>query len=147
MNRTRSKVRDSSYIINKSTKKSDIDEFLINPRRDERDEWFIEKGETISDFECLEGHSDGVTTMAFNNDSTLIATGSKDTTVRIFKASEEGKNTFKEVKVITDDGRPVRSVEFSPDGKLLAIGSEDENVFIYRVEGGNFERLSTLKND
>jgi hypothetical protein len=63
------------------------------------------------------GHADDVLCVAFAPDGKTLASGSKDTTIKLWDvASEKVTATFK------GDGRPVNSVAFSPDGKTLASG-------------------------
>jgi WD40 repeat protein len=67
----------------------------------------------------LEGHTDGVTSVTFSPDGTLIASGSWDETVCIWDAKTgaavghqlEGHKSY------------VTSVTSSPDGTLIASGS------------------------
>ncbi|KAH6714438.1 WD40-repeat-containing domain protein [Leptodontidium sp. MPI-SDFR-AT-0119] len=63
--------------------------------------------------QILEGHTDGVTSVAFSPNGKQIVSGSRDTTVRRWDAGH------------TDE---VTSVAFSPDGKQIVSGSEDTTV-------------------
>lgn len=76
----------------------------------------------------LEGHTGGVECVAFSPDGTLLASGSADTSVRLWRVA---------------DGEPLHTLEghtasvlclaFSPDGALLASGSADTTVQLWRV--------------
>jgi WD40 repeat protein len=71
----------------------------------------------------LAGSNGGVASVAFSSDGQLLASGSADRTVRLWKVGDG--SLVREVKGHTDS---VRSVAFSPDGRLLASGSNDQSV-------------------
>jgi WD40 repeat protein len=68
--------------------------------------------------EQLQGHAGAVRSISFSPDSQTIATGSDDSTVKLWRRDGTLLATFKEP-------RPVSSVTFSPDGKTLASASGD----------------------
>ncbi|KAF6525890.1 hypothetical protein HZS61_011685 [Fusarium oxysporum f. sp. conglutinans] len=84
--------------------------------------------------QTLEGHTNSVTSVAFSNDGTLIASGSEDNTVKIWNAL-----TGKRERTLERHTGSVTSVVFSSDGKLIASGSEDNTVKIWNVVTGKEE--------
>ncbi|MFN0217004.1 MAG: WD40 repeat domain-containing protein, partial [Saprospiraceae bacterium] len=87
----------------------------------------------------LEGHADGVLSVAFSPDGKKLATGSEDNTAKIWDL-ESGK------ALTTLEGHTfgVLSVAFSPDGKILATGSGDKTAKIWDLESG--KALTTLES-
>ena len=78
----------------------------------------------------LHGHTDQITSVAFSPDGRTLATGSWDSTVRLW-----------DVATRTQLGAPLRghegtvnSIAFSPDGHTLATGSDDKTVRLWDVD-------------
>ncbi|KAJ3126448.1 POC1 centriolar protein A [Nowakowskiella sp. JEL0407] len=76
---------------------------------------------------CI-GHIDSIKSVAISNDGHLIASGSKDKTVRIWNAS-----TGKEIRALVGHGDSVNAVVFSNDGTLVVSGSGDKSVKIWNA--------------
>ncbi|TVY63976.1 Vegetative incompatibility protein HET-E-1 [Fusarium oxysporum f. sp. cubense] len=72
-----------------------------------------------------------VRSVVFSKDSTLIASGSHDKTVKIWNVA-----TGEEEQTLEGHTDTVRSVIFSKDGKLIASGSYDKTVKIWTVATG-----------
>jgi ribosome assembly protein 4 len=79
----------------------------------------------------LEGHTEAVLSVAFSPDGKSLASGSGDTTVRIWDLTTE-------TPVHTCEGHKhwVLFVSFSPDCKKIASGGMDHNILIWNAETG-----------
>ena len=74
----------------------------------------------------LEGHGGGVNSVCFSPDGRQLASGSADSTVRLWDAA-----TGACVKPLEGHGGLVWSVCFSPDGRQVASGSDDRTVRVW----------------
>lgn len=79
----------------------------------------------------LEGHTNDVSSVAFDPKSTCIASGSCDGTVRLWALS-----TGAELWHSTELDCEVRCVSFSPDGARIASGSADNQLRVWRRRDG-----------
>jgi len=78
------------------------------------------------------GHSDQVASVAWSLDSKRIASGSSDSTVQVWNATD-GSNVF----TYQGHSNSVVSVAWSPDGKRIASGSYDKTVQVWDAIDGN----------
>jgi hypothetical protein len=80
----------------------------------------------------LEGHKDWVRSVTFSPNGSLIASGSADKTIKIWRVSDGSL-----VRTLEGHTDWVRSVTFSPDGSLIASGSDDGTIKIWKVSDGS----------
>ncbi|RYP17410.1 hypothetical protein DL765_004540 [Monosporascus sp. GIB2] len=81
--------------------------------------------------QTLEGHSDSVESVAFSPNSQLVASASRDATVRIWSVT-----TGVCQQTLEGHSDSVNSVAFSPGGQFLASGSNDKTIKIWSVATG-----------
>lgn len=84
----------------------------------------------------LKGHEDMVTRIAFSPDGKLLASGSRDSTIRLWDLQ-----SGQEKKKLSDGSRfrSVQALAFSPDGKLLVAGGPGLNINIWDIETGTIK--------
>jgi len=76
----------------------------------------------------LTRHRYSVRSVSFSPDGRLLASGSVDGTIKLWRVSDGSL-----VRTLTGHTVPVNSVSFSPDGRLLASGSWDKTIKLWRV--------------
>ncbi|WP_293083118.1 hypothetical protein [Moorena sp. SIO4A1] len=77
----------------------------------------------------LKGHRDWVSSVSFSPDGKLIASGSRDKTIKLWRKN----GTL--LKTLRGHRAGIHSVSFSQDGQILASGSEDKTVKLWRKDG------------
>lgn len=90
----------------------------------------------------IEGHSLGLSALAFSRDGNRLATASLDRTCRVWQIDPSGKAD--EIAVLSGHTLSVTCVDFSPDGKLVASGSRDNSVRLWDAETG--DQVAELKH-
>jgi WD40 repeat protein len=81
--------------------------------------------------DAFKGHDDRVWCLAFSRDGKMLASGSADTTIKLWDAA-----TGNALATLTGHTHWVISVAFSPDGKTLASGSWDPAIKLFDVATG-----------
>lgn len=97
-------------------------------QRDEHAGWRV-----LRDFE---GHQDRISTVAISPDGKTIASGSRDSTIRLWDLS-----SGKEIAVFTGHSAYVNRVAFSDDGRWLYSASDDGNVIRLNVDFSTYQGL------
>ncbi|QYS92690.1 hypothetical protein H0G86_000095 [Trichoderma simmonsii] len=83
----------------------------------------------------LQGHGNSIEGVAFSHDSTLIASGSLDFTVKIWN-----RITGRCQKTLKGHKRTVNAVAFSDDSTLIASGSDDSTIRIWDTTTGQCKK-------
>lgn len=76
----------------------------------------------------LKGHDHNIMSASYSPDGELIATGSRDNSIRVWRSS-----TGEQVMLLKESADDVMEVEFSPDGKSIAFASFARTVEINRI--------------
>ncbi len=88
----------------------------------------------------LIGHTDHVMSVSFSPNNQIIASSSKDKTVKLW--NRQGKL----LKTLVGHKEWVSSVSFSPDGKMLASASDDGTVKLWTDKGVLLKTINAHKN-
>lgn len=106
--------------------------------------WSLAAGEQSSGGKAFRysGHSDAVLGLSFSPSGRLLASCSRDKTVRIWVNSARAESTdFKA------HSASVRSVEFSPDGQHLLTASDDKSIKFWTLQRHKFtQSIAEHKN-
>ncbi|KAJ6114794.1 hypothetical protein N7486_000572 [Penicillium sp. IBT 16267x] len=85
--------------------------------------------------QTLSGHSSLVRDLAFSPNSKYIASGSQDTTIKLWDAT-----TGNLQRTLGGHSKPVVAVRFSSDGKILPSGSHDKTVKLWNTMTENIQK-------
>ncbi|KAL6781999.1 hypothetical protein ACKKBF_B10240 [Auxenochlorella protothecoides x Auxenochlorella symbiontica] len=96
--------------------------------------------------QSLEGHDDRVWHVAWSPPGDTLASCSGDKTVRIWRRSQPGSDTWHCTAILEDvHSRTIRSCCWSPTGSHLATASFDRTVAIWEVKGAVWEMTTLLE--
>ncbi|KAI5684494.1 hypothetical protein M9H77_05722 [Catharanthus roseus] len=110
-----------------------------------------------SEVTILEGHTSEVCACAWNPSSSLLASGSGDSTARIWRVSEETNQSISQSRIsnalvlkhvnpkTNEKSKDVTTIDWNGDGTLLATGSYDGIARIWSVDGELKSSLSKHK--
>ncbi|WP_293336662.1 hypothetical protein [Microcoleus sp. CAWBG58] len=96
--------------------------------------------ENIQERNRLTGHKDVVASVSFSPDGQYIATGSWDTTARLWDLKG---HLVQEFRGHTDQ---VLSVSFSPDGQHIATGASDKTARLWDLKGNTLQEFKEHKD-
>ncbi len=89
------------------------------------------KEEKINEHEIDDAHKESITCVSVSPDGKMIASGSRDKTVRLWNAETETLH-----KTLKGHRKPILSLTFSHDGSSIASTSEDKTVRVWNVNTG-----------
>jgi WD40 repeat protein len=84
------------------------------------------------------GHAAAAYATAYAPDGSLLASGSDDRTVKLWRTADGSQ-----VATLTGHADIIRAVSFSPNGSTLASGSSDATIKLWRVSDGALLRTLT----
>ena len=111
---------------------------LEAPARFRNFEWGYLLRKTNPQLTVLDGSMQNIYSLAVSPDGARLATGSEDTTARIWDA-QGGR----QLKLLEGHDGVIESVAYSPDGRRIATGAGDKTVRIWDAQSG--EALLVLK--
>jgi hypothetical protein len=90
--------------------------------------WNLDSGECLK---VLEGHTNGVTSLALSADGRFAVSGSDDNTLRVWDL-KSGEC----LKVLEGHAESVTSLALSADGRLAVSGSGDNTLRVWNLDSG-----------
>lgn len=88
-------------------------------------------GKTGARLSTLSGHTGDVVSLAFSADGKQLATGSRDSTIRLWDVGRKQGTA-----VLRGHSDRVTAIAFSPDAKLIASGSADSTLVLWDARRG-----------
>ena len=101
--------------------------------------WSLKSGKLL---EAFGGHDGPISSMSFSPTAPSLATGSWDSTVRVWDVFE-GKGNVE----VLDHQNDVLAVSHSPDGKLLAVATLNAQITLWNPSEGQFKGLIDGRRD
>ena len=119
------------------------DEKLVAFRRKEKaNDVVIANVPNLQIEHILTNHTDFVNSVSFNSNGMLLATGSDDNSIKIWKRIS--RNTIEDYQTLKGHFDDVKSVSFSPDDHYLASGGRDNSVIIWKLKSGKYSKMKSL---
>jgi len=95
--------------------------------------WSIsDAGNNSKLWHILTGHQDGITTISFNSDGTLLASGSGDRNIKLWNTQ-----TGELIKNLRGHTSQINSLAFSSDDKSIVSGEEQQGLFWWNLDLDN----------
>jgi len=89
----------------------------------------------VAPIHTLNGHTDQVFSVAFNDDGTKVVSGSEDKTIKVWNVA-----TGEMEQTLNGHTATVCSVAFNDDGTKVVSGSEDNTIKVWNVATGEMEQ-------
>jgi len=80
--------------------------------------------------QCLKGHADVISALAYNPTGTMLASGSNDLTIRFWDTASGAQ-----LSAVSGPTREIYDLEWSPDGQRLAAACFDGTALVYATSG------------
>lgn len=87
------------------------------------------QNDIFDNFVPLEGHSDGIFDVAWHPTLPLIASGSRDNTIRLWDL-----DTVETIRILEGHTDDIEVVVFDPFGEILVSGGRDNNIIMWNIE-------------
>jgi WD40 repeat protein len=95
--------------------------------RFQNDNWvMIWNTDDWTELQTIRDYGDDVHAVSFSPDGRILATGSRDDTLRLFKSSD-----FTEISNLSGHSNWIFDLDFSPNGKYIASASRDSSIRIW----------------
>ncbi|GAB0088919.1 cleavage stimulation factor subunit 1 [Sergentomyia squamirostris] len=114
--------------VDASIKILDVDRMLAKSAPEELDPGREQQGHPV--IRTLYDHTDEVAFLEFHPKEQILASGSRDCSVKLFDIS---KASVKKAHKILTDCEPVRCLSFHPSGDFLVVGTDHQVLRVYDV--------------
>ena len=86
----------------------------------------------------LSGHTDDISSLAFSQDGTLLISGSRDHTAKLWDVQTGGI-----IRTFDDDAPMISAISISPDGTTVALGTTDGAIYLWSVQTEKCHSIKT----